>query len=122
MSLRDALNETLDEGRSWGNSLSDGARRMLRARRERSFRLFWSGYVLILSMTLLAGAAIIVRTRDPTIVAAASIGTAISMLVGLELLRRTWREWSQTSLLLIVLEDASEAETKVVIEKLVRKL
>jgi hypothetical protein len=41
---------------------------------------------------------------------------------GIEVLRRFWKEWSQTSLLLILIENASEAQITTIIDKLIAKL
>jgi hypothetical protein len=41
---------------------------------------------------------------------------------GLEIMRRTWNKWSQISLLLILLSDASEAQVTTLVDKLIAKL
>jgi hypothetical protein len=41
---------------------------------------------------------------------------------GLEILRRIWKDWSQTDLLLILIEDASEAQVTTIVNKLTKKL
>jgi hypothetical protein len=41
---------------------------------------------------------------------------------GIEVMRRIWKEWSQTALLLLLLEEASEAQVTAVINRLVGKL
>jgi hypothetical protein len=40
----------------------------------------------------------------------------------IELLRRTWKGWNQTNLLLILLEDASEAQVTSIMDKLIKAL
>ena len=41
---------------------------------------------------------------------------------GLEVLRRVWKDWSQTDLLLILIEDANEAQVTTIVNKLIKKL
>ena len=40
----------------------------------------------------------------------------------IELLRRIWKEWNHTNLLLILLEDASEAQLTAIMDKLIESL
>src|ERR1017187_2830671 len=40
---------------------------------------------------------------------------------GIEVLRRVWKEWSQTQLLLLVIPEASEAQITALIDKLLKK-
>lgn len=41
---------------------------------------------------------------------------------GIELMRRIWREWSQTDLLLVLLPEASPAQVTETIDRLIKKL
>ena len=38
------------------------------------------------------------------------------------LMRRIWREWSRTGLLLILAEDASESQIAAILDQLIKKL
>ena len=51
---------------------------------------------------------------------ASAIGVGTGGVVGM--LSRIWKEWSQTTLLLILIEDAPEAEVSALIDKLVKGL
>ncbi|MBZ5533434.1 MAG: hypothetical protein LAO20_18550 [Acidobacteriia bacterium] len=41
---------------------------------------------------------------------------------GIEVMRRIWKEWSQTTLLLIMLREASQAQVTELIDRLLKKL
>lgn len=41
---------------------------------------------------------------------------------GIEVMRRIWKEWSQTQLLLLLIPEASEAQVTALIDKLLKKI
>jgi len=121
-SLRAALLEIQRVDTKAGGTLSDKARASLGAL-ERSLALQgWLIFIAVLVGAALAIWAAIVNIHDPKGLAAFSGALGLSVAAALELLRRTWRELGRTSLLLILLDESSEAQVAKLVDKLIKDL
>jgi hypothetical protein len=93
----------------------------------RKYRTKLSVAVVCLFIILLAAIVYVsyyLMTNPDQITHAKAVAGFIGVGTGgmLELLRRVWKGWNQTNLLLILLEDASEAQVTAIMDKLIKNL
>ena len=102
-----------------GGSLSADTREALATHRRRFLVLFLSLYFIVLVTVIIAIVAAGVGLRNGE---GLEIFSGVMVLVvgsAMEFLRRCVREWSDSTLLIIILDGSTEAETRRLIRKLV---
>lgn len=120
--LKTLLQEAQNERLKLGGAVSASLLRKLTAYRKRQFRIF-----IILEITLVAAVALCAYYLVTNPVGAGRV-QLLSSLIGIgaggavEVIRRIWKEWSQTDLLVMMLEGANEAQISTIIDKLITKL
>lgn len=120
--LKTILQEAQNERLKLGGAVSASLLRKLTAYRKRQFRIF-----IILEITLVAAVALCAYYLVTNPVGAGRV-QLLSSLIGIgaggavEVIRRIWKEWSQTDLLVMMLEGANEAQISTIIDKLITKL
>jgi hypothetical protein len=120
--LRDALLDIQQVDTKAGGTLSDNARTRLGALERTLTVQGWLIFIAIFAGAALAIWGAILNIHDPTSLAAFSGALGLSVGAALEMLRRTWRELGRTSLLLILLDETSEAQIGALIDKLIKDL
>jgi hypothetical protein len=117
--LKDILRRSTEQTLKLGGG-SDRLIQELRTNRKRQFNVF-----VVLFLVLVCGLALCVylvirnQTEQARLVAGLfGIGTGGAI----EAMRRVWKDWSQTDLLLILLEDANEAQIAKLVDQLSQKL
>jgi hypothetical protein len=122
--LRKALETAEFIAAQTGGVISEAVRTKLEALRTRYFVVFVVLFVFVVLVAALGMVAIALHIKNTEALTKLGAGTAMGITVGgsLELMRRIWKEWSQADLILILLDDASEAQVKRLIDKLIAKL
>jgi len=103
-----------------GGAISIEAVKELRYYRQKQFRIF-----LVVEVLMVLGVAycayFISRHPGQNVLVKSMIGLiGIGADGGLEVMRRIWKEWSRTDLLLVLMSEASESQLKAIIDKLVK--
>jgi phosphate/sulfate permease len=118
--LKTVLTKTTEQFLKGGGQVSPTVKRALRTHRQVQMRTCLG---LIIGLIVCASFAIYLLLASP------SKGESIMAVIGiggtgglLEALRRVWKDWSQTDLLLILIEDATEAQVSSIVDKLVKGL
>jgi len=122
--LKRILRETTDRKLTTGGAISPALVKALRAHRSQQFAIFVALEVVIVIFIALS-VFLVFKNPDQTTrneVIAATLGISAGAGGGIELIRRIWREWTQTSLLLLLVEEASEAQVNSILERLIQKL
>ncbi len=116
--LKDVLEELKQTWLLAGVSAT--TRKALRTHRQRRFRAL---IVAVLGLAVLLGTATWLLLTQGSQTAKIFVGLAgIGGGGGVSAyILRIWKDWSQTDLLLILIEDAPEAQVTALIEKLIRK-
>jgi hypothetical protein len=103
-------------------AFSDAAVRRLSAIQRSLTIQGWLIFIAVFAGTVLAIWAAVLNVHDATGLAATSSALGLSVGAALELLRRTWRELGRTNLLLMLLDNANEAQVAALIDKLIKEL
>lgn len=119
-SLKSVLNTAAGDFLKAGGSASTGVKRALREHREKEYRLFLFLSGAVITGLILCLVVLFATNSQQMRVVGSVIG--IGSGGGLEMLRRLWKDWSQTDLLLILIEDANEAQVTRIVNRLVKKL
>lgn len=119
MSVKSVLRD-VGQAKYAGGALSASAVAALTRLRNRSALIGVAVLLAILAGTIFA--AYLSYAVKPDQIAVVAGGLGLSMGGGLLLLLRTWHEWSEAGLLLILIEDADEATIRSIIDRLVGKL
>lgn len=120
--LKSLLQQAGDDSDQLGSSLSKAALERLEPYRKRQFVIFV--IVELLVVVAVAGCAWYLITHPmnsgqaKTLAALCGVGSG----GGLEIARRVWKEWSRTDLLVTLLSEATEAQVKVLIDRLMKAL
>lgn len=120
--FRDALLDIQRVDTKGGGTLSDKARTTLGALRRSLTVQGWLIFVMVFAGAALAIWGAVLKISDPKDLAVFSGTLGLSVGGALEMLRRTWRELGRTSLLLTLLDEASEAQVGALIDKLIKGL
>jgi hypothetical protein len=120
--LRNILKRIRERGLKAGGAISSSVIDELRKYRQRLLILFGAVAGSLLLVLMFVCYYLMMHPEQITHVkiVASFIGVGTGGVVGI--LSRVWKEWSQTTLLLILIEGASEAEVTALIEKLIRGL
>jgi hypothetical protein len=105
-----------------GGAVSENLSKALSGYRTRLFSTFLVLFAVLICLVAFGayGIAVFFKTPEHMGEMAAAMGVSAGGLT--ELLRRVWKEWSQTELLLVLMEDASEALITVLVDKAIEKL
>jgi hypothetical protein len=120
--LKQILQSGLERKHLGGGDVSTTVRRALRAHKQRQFAIFVVVFVLVILLVGFGVYQVGLNAGNHSRAAAYSTGLGISVAGLLEVLRRVWREWSQSDLVLILLEDASKEQVNTLLDRLVKKL
>jgi hypothetical protein len=112
----------LDKETKLGGALSDKAAKALRAHRRSVGTLGIVLFVAVLAGATIAAYLALEQGDKPGDIKVVAGGLGLSLGAALELLRRVWKDWSQTGLLLILIEDSREDQVAALIEKLAARL
>ena len=115
--LKDACERRLKAG-----SASTGLIENLKAYRKQQFWIFVIMQSLIIAGVAFCAYYLTTHPKNTSQVKLLSGLLGIGAGGGIEVLRRVWKEWSQTELLLLVLPEASEAQITTLIDKLLKKM
>jgi hypothetical protein len=121
-SLQNLLQRAAERRLRGGGAVSVELNHDLQAYRSRQFSIF----VSIETLTILAVAVCAYflasnpKETDTLKALAGLIGVGAGG--GIELMRRIWKEWSQTDLLLALISEASEAQVTSMVDKLIAKM
>jgi hypothetical protein len=120
--LQSILLEASDQRLDAGGAVSAKLIANLRAYRKQQFWIFVViETVLIVGVGLCAYYLTLHPSRTIGVkVLAGFIGVGAGG--GIEVMRRIWKEWSQTDLLLAMVSGASEAQVTLIIDKLIKKV
>ena len=114
--------ENLRKIEPMGGALSSDAKVALEAHRRRSAVAGIVMMLVLLAAVVVTANASLLHVRDPSQIKLVSGGLGLSLGAALILLRSTWREWSQTSLLLVLVQDADDPQIGALLDKLAAKL
>jgi hypothetical protein len=121
--LRDALLSIQSGDTKAGpTAFSDSAIKRLSALQRNLAFQGWLIFLAVFAGTVLTIWAAALNVHDAQGLAAVSGALGLSVGAALELLRRTWRELGRTSLLLMLLDTATEAQVAALVDKLIREL
>ena len=107
---------------SMGGSLSDESIKALRALKRNVQIIGVVVIVAVLSGVVITAYLSLAYVHKPDQIKEISGGIGLTLGAALVLLRQIWREWAQTSLLLIIIENADEAQINHLFDTIVDKL
>ena len=90
-----------------------------RKRARRYYLIIFAAAVLVL---LLCCIGVVVFFKSPQHVAVLSGAMGVTVAGAIEIMRRVWREWSYSEILLLLLQDADAAQVADLIRRLIEKL
>lgn len=118
--LKSVLTKTAEQFLKGGGQVSPTVKKALRSHRQRQLRgCLLLGIGLVGSASLCIYLLLTRPVEGREIIAFIGIGGTGGIL---EALRRVWKDWSQTDLLLILIEDATEAQITTIVDKLTKVL
>ncbi len=120
--LKQVLQDVDADAFKAGGVLSSRVIEQLGGYRRQQFILFVVLFAVVIGAVIFGALGLAWFMRTPTQMAAFAGAMGLSVGGAIEMLRRVWQEWSQAALLLILVEDASEAEIKSLLERLISKL
>jgi len=120
--LKTVLERTTTQRLTGGGVVSASVVRALRLYRSRQLAIFVTLYAVLICGLVLCVYVLISHPARTTSLRALSGLVGIGSGGVIEVMRRLWREYSQTDLLLILTEDASEAQITTIIDRLIKKL
>jgi hypothetical protein len=120
--LKGMLQEAVDQRLNTGGVVSTRLTTQLRAHRKKQLVIF-----IVLEAFLLVALLFCVffLLNNPSRTSELKLLTGVFGIGAggaLEVIRRVWKEWTQTDLLLLLLEGAPEAQVTSVVDRLVKKL
>jgi|SRR2546422_9795491 branched-subunit amino acid ABC-type transport system permease component len=120
--LKRLLEHTAGGKLMMGGTLSESVVKGLESYRQRLFITFIVLFVVLIALVVFGSYGLARSMGDAGSLKAfvAAMGISVGGLV--EAMRRTWREWSQTQLLLVLIEEAPESQIRALIDKLIQKL
>jgi ABC-type lipoprotein release transport system permease subunit len=120
--LKSILQGAVDGRLKTGGSVSAQLITQLRKHRRQQFSVFVAIEVLLV---IGVGFCAYYLVSNPANIAQAKLLAGmigVGAGGGIEVVRRIWKEWSQTELLLLMIEEASEAQVTAIIDRLIDKL
>jgi len=121
--LNTILKDARDRWSKAGGTLSDTVIRELREHRKTQRTIFIVVEVLLVLAVVFCVYWLITHPAEKD-----TVKWILSSVIGLgtggalEAVRRIWKEWSRTDLLLILLRNATEAQVNTILEKLIGQL
>jgi len=120
--LKSILQKVDETSLDAGGAISINAIKELRDYRKKQFIIFLVVEVLVVFGVVYC-AYFLSRHPGQSAMVKAMIGLiGIGAGGGVEVMRRIWKEWSRTDLLLVLMSEASESQVKAIIDKLVKNL
>ena len=120
--LKEILTAARERRLRAGGAVSAGVIEQLRKYRNQLSIWFVSASVALVVATILIVYYLMKHPSEISHVKAVASFVGVGTGGFLELLRRIWKAWSQTNLLLILLEDATEAQVTAIIDKLIDRV
>lgn len=121
--LKDVLRDIERNHNKLGGAMSVKVREELDAHRRRQFRIFITIEVIVV-VAIVGCVSLLVFDH-----LAESLVKNVAGMVGIgaggggfEIARRVWRDWSQTDLLLLLINGASDAQVRTLVDKLIERL
>jgi hypothetical protein len=105
-----------------GGAVSNHAIEELRGYRKAQFRIFLAVEALVVLGVVYCAYFVSQHSGQSTLVKGMLGLVGIGAGGGVEVMRRIWKEWSRTDLLLVLMSDASESQVKAIIDKLLKSL
>ncbi|MGH8070204.1 MAG: hypothetical protein ACRERE_34150 [Candidatus Entotheonellia bacterium] len=120
--LKRVLESVAETKFKMGGAISATAIRALRTYRTQQYVFFVALFVVLVGIVVFGTYGLVSFLKQPNQMAVFSGAMGITVGGTIQLMRRTWKEWSQAVLLLILVEDASDAQVTALIDKLIKKL
>lgn len=120
--LKQVLTTAIAVSDKMGGSISVKATDLLKAHRRRQFAIFVVLEVIIVLLIVACAWYLIVRSGDLARMKAVAGLLGVGSGGCIEVARRVWKEWAQTDLALSLMSEASEAQVKALIERLLKAL
>jgi len=121
--LKNVLQQAEHKHAKLGGSMSVTVKAALNAHRRRQFRIFVTFEVIVVVVMLICvGLLAFGRINDASLKSIAGVVGIGAGGGGFEIVRRIWRDWSQTDLLLLLINGATDAQVKSLTDKLIAKL
>jgi hypothetical protein len=118
--LKTVLRDSSERFLKGGGGAGATVRKALRAHRQHQNLILGVLAILLLCATAATGYQLMAGSPQwRQLAGLAGVGVGGGALEGL---RRIWKDWSRTELLLILLEDAGEAEIASIVKKLITRL
>jgi hypothetical protein len=120
--LQSLLQRAVQRRLRGGGAVSVELNNDLRAYRSHQFWIFVS--IEALTVFAVAACAYFLATNPKETVALKALTGLIGIGAGgvVEVMRRIWKEWSQTDLLLVLISEASEAQVTSMVDKLIARI
>jgi hypothetical protein len=120
--LKAILQDAVDRRLNTGGTVSAQVIRQLRGHRKQQLFVFIALEVLLVIGVALCAYYLVRNPTQTTQVKLLAGMIGVGAGGGIEVIRRIWKEWSQTELLLLMLEEASESQVTTIIDRLIDKL
>ena len=120
--LKQILQETTEHRLNAGGAVSASVIGALRNYRTRQFATFVVLFAAIICAVAFCAYFVMKNPSQVSHIRVIAGFMGLGTGGGIEVLRRLWKEWSQTELLLILVEDASESQITTLVDKLIKKL
>jgi hypothetical protein len=120
--LKQQLQTAVDRSDKGGGALSVNAIRQLKAYRQRQFLIFLVFEFVIFAAVVACALYLLGNSTETAVAKAAAGAIGLGSGGGLEVGRRLWKEWARTDLTLLLLAEASEAQAKALIDRLLKTL
>jgi hypothetical protein len=121
-SLDSILRRATERRLRGGGAVSVELSNELRAYRRQQFWVFVAIEAFLVLGVAFCAYYLAVNPKDATAVKELAGLIGIGAGGGIEVIRRTWKEWSQTDLLLVLVSQASESQVTSIVDKLIGKL
>ncbi len=105
-----------------GGALYPKLKPLLTAYRRRQWKVFVCVELFIVVVVIFSALYLAFSSADTTRVRLLSVVLGIGTGGGIEIMRRTWKEWAQTDLLLVLLSEATDSQVQGVIDTLKKRL
>jgi hypothetical protein len=120
--LKGVLEEVAETKFKMGGSISASAIRALRTYRTQQYVFFVALFVVLVGIVVFGTYGLVLFIKQPNQMAVFTGAMGITVGGAIQLMRHMWKEWSQAGLLLILVEDASDAQVTALVDKLIKKL
>ena len=105
-----------------GSTLSDSALAALRVHRRNAAILGFIVLAVAIAAIVITAYSSLLHVHDPQSMKLVAAGLGLSFGGALLFLRQIWRTWAQSSLLLVIIEDANDAQIDRLLDTLIGKI